>query len=222
MNSAAKPPPGWSKPSPDSVARRYDRLAPIYRALGVLFLLRSSIRRAAIDALRLVPGALVLEVGCGNGTNLSELSSLVGPAGRVVGTDVSAGMLRRAHVAVDRLDLANVEIIQQDPGGLAVDTSFDAVLFSLSYTVIPDRLAVLRSAWTLLRPGGRLVIMDSGLPDSRLGRLLGPPTRALSRLTFLGDPHTLPSKDLEALGAQVECRRFAPGVYYVCSAAKPS
>jgi hypothetical protein len=69
--------------------------------------------------------------------------------------------------------------------------------------------------------GGRLVIMDSGLPDSLLGRLLGPATRALSRVTFLGDPHTRPWIDLEDLGAKVECDRFAPGIYFLCSASKP-
>jgi ubiquinone/menaquinone biosynthesis C-methylase UbiE len=207
--------------SSDSVAGRYDRLAPIYHALGVVFLLRPRIRREAIDALHLAPAAAVLELGCGSGANLLDLSRSVGAGGRVVGTDVSGGMLRRARSVVDRLGLANVEIIEQDAAGLAVEGPFDAVLFSLSYTVIADRLAALRAAWELLEPGGRLVIMDSGLPDSRLGRLLGPPTRALSRVTFLGDPHTRPWRDLEALGTEVERRHFAPGIYFLCAASKP-
>jgi SAM-dependent methyltransferase len=130
-------------------------------------------------------------------------------------------MLHRARSIVDRLGLTNVEIIDQDVAELAVDGPFEAVLFSLPYTVIADRLAALRDAWELLGPGGRLVIMDSGLPDSRLGRLLGPATRALSRVTFLGDPHTRPWVDLEALCGEVERRHFAPGIYFVCAAGKP-
>src|SRR5262249_2818333 len=151
---------------PDLAARRYDRLAPIYRALSAAFLLRPSIRRAAIDALRLAPGASVLDLGCGSGANLAALSRRVGPSGRVVGTDVSAGMLRGAEAVVGREALANVELLRQDAGEPAVEGRFDAVLFSLSYPVMADRPATLGAAWSSLRPGGRLVIMDAGLPDS--------------------------------------------------------
>jgi ubiquinone/menaquinone biosynthesis C-methylase UbiE len=202
--------------SSDRVAKRYDRLAPIYHALGIIFLLRPSNRREAIVALGVDSGCRVLEVGCGSGANLLELSKQVGIDGHVVGTDISSGMLRRARDTVDQLGLGNVEIVSQDAADLPVDGAFDAVLFSLSYTVITDRLAALRAAWALLEPGGRLVIMDSGLPDSRLGRMLGPLTRALSRMTFLGDPHTRPWADLRDLGAEVETKHFAPGIYFVC------
>jgi ubiquinone/menaquinone biosynthesis C-methylase UbiE len=207
--------------STEIVAGRYDRLAPIYRPLGMVFLLRSRIRREAIDALRLTAGSSVLEVGCGSGANLPDLSRRVGISGRVVGTDISGGMLRRAQSVVDRHGLANVEVLDQNASELAVEGTFDAVFFSLSYTVMADRLAVVRAAWALLDPGGQLVIMDSGLPDSPLGRLLGPPTRALSRVTFLGDPHTRPWADLESLSPEVECKHFAPGIYFVCTASKP-
>jgi ubiquinone/menaquinone biosynthesis C-methylase UbiE len=207
--------------SPEIVASRYDRLAPIYRALGTVFLLRPRIRQEALDALRLTSGTAVLEVGCGSGANLPDLSLRVGTSGRVVGTDISDGMLRRARSVVDRHRLANVEVLNQDASELAVEGPFGAVLFSLSYTVMADRLAAIRAAWALLDPGGRLVIMDSGLPDSPLGRLLGPLTRAISQVTFLGDPHTHPWTDLESLSPVVECRHFAPGIYFVCTASKP-
>jgi hypothetical protein len=69
------------------------------------------------------------------------------------------------------------------------------------------------AGWTVGDPG-------FGSPDSRLRQLLDRPTRALSRMTFLGDPHTKPWSDLEALGGKVETRHFAPGIYFLCTARK--
>jgi ubiquinone/menaquinone biosynthesis C-methylase UbiE len=208
---------------PEHVARRYDRLAGVYGALSVAFGLRPSVRRAAVSALALCEGDAVLEVGCGRGDNLGALRAAVGERGRVVGTDVSAGMLERAESRRRQADWQNVELLRQDAAHLEAAGPFEAILFSLSYSVMEERQAILASAWHLLRAGGRLVIMDAGLPDNVVGRLLGPPTRALSRATVLGDPAVRPWCDLAELGVEgVSVRWMAPGTYFVCSARKPA
>lgn len=204
------------------IARRYDRLASIYGALGTAFLLRPKIRRAAVERLELEPGATVLEVGCGSGANLTALTERVGPTGRVIGIDVSPGMLRRAEELRRRQGWANVTLLEQDATELEAPELVDAALFSLSYSVLPERRRTLGAVWKLLNPGGRLVIMDACLPDSRAGRLLGPATRAVSRVTFLGDPFTRPWEDLAGLAGQVERRHFRPGAYFLCAATKGS
>jgi demethylmenaquinone methyltransferase/2-methoxy-6-polyprenyl-1,4-benzoquinol methylase len=175
-----------------------------------------------VNALVLSEGDAVLEVGCGRGDNFEALRAGVGERGLVVGTDLSAGMLERAENRRQHAGWQNVELLRQDATHLASPGPFDAILFSLSYSVMEVRQTILASAWHLLRPGGRLVVMDAGLPDNAVGRLLGPPTRALSRATVLGDPAARPWRDLADLGVEgISVRWMAPGTYFVCSARKP-
>lgn len=208
--------------TPERVARRYDRLAGVYGALSLAFGLRPTVRRAAVGALALREGDTVLEVGCGRGDNLAALRAAVGEGGLVVGTDVSPGMLERAESRRRQAGWQNVELLCQDAAHLEAPGPFEAILFSLSYSVMEARQATLASAWRLLRPGWRLVVMDAGLPDNVVGRLLGPVTRALSRGTVLGDPGTRPWRDLDELGGEaISVRWMAPGTYFVSSARKP-
>jgi len=203
-------------------AQRYDRLAPLYGAISLAFGLRGAVRRAAVEQLALMPGDSVLEVGCGRGDNLELLRAAVGGSGRVVGTDVSAGMLARAEERSREGGWTNVQLIRQAAERLSAPGRFDAVLFALSYSVLEDRAGSLGRSWELLNDGGRLVIMDAGLPDGWIGRLLMPATRALSRATVLGDPSAQPWRDLRRIGAlDVSVLWMAPGTYFVCRASKP-
>jgi ubiquinone/menaquinone biosynthesis C-methylase UbiE len=202
------------------VSRRYDRLAPIYRAILPFFLLPRGARRAAVDALDLSPGASVLEVGCGSGRNLPLLVDAVGPSGKVYGVDISTGMLDRAKRLVDRRGWSNVELRVEDAARLTRPDELDGVLFGLSYAVLPERRTALEAGWKLLRLGGRLVIVEGRLPDNLLGRLLRAPTLALSRLTVLGDPDARGWEDLAELSPDVRTRWLQFGMYYVSRAVK--
>jgi ubiquinone/menaquinone biosynthesis C-methylase UbiE len=198
-------------------------LAPVYGWISAAFGLRRGIRSSAVERLELTPSDSVLEVGCGRGDNLRLLEDAVGISGRVAGTDISAGMLERAEDVCRREGWGNVELTRQDAAGLELEGRFDAILFSLSYSVMADRARTLAKAWDLLLPGGRLVIMDAGLPDNRAGRVLGRATRALSRASVLGDPSTRPWDDLAAIGAvNVGTLWMAPGTYFVCWGSKPA
>lgn len=202
------------------VSRRYDRLAPLYRALLPLFLLPPGARRAAVEALDLSAGASVLEVGCGSGRNLPLLVDAVGPSGKTYGIDVSTGMLDRAKELVERRGWSNVELRVEDAARLTYPDELDGVLFGLSYGVLPEPRAALDAAWKLLRPGGRVVIVEGRLPDNLLGRLLRPPVLALSRLTVLGDPDVRGWDDLAELSPDVQTRWLQFGTYYVSRAVK--
>ena len=107
--------------------------------------------------------------------------------------------------------------------GSSTPRAFEAILFSLSYSVLPEPRRTLGAVWGPLLPGGTVVIMDSGLPESRFGRALRPFATALSRATVLGDPDTRPWDDLDELGAGgVETTRFQGGTYFVCRGRKPA
>ncbi len=208
--------------SPEQVSRRYDRLATIYSPLSVALMLPARIRDEAVGRLGLGAGDAVLEVGCGTGANLGRLVAAVGPSGAVTGIDLSPGMLERA----ERLRLLNgwdnVRLREQDASGLDADGPFDAILFSLSYSVLPESRLTLAAVWERLTPGGRIVVMDAGLPRGLLGRLLRPLAGAVSRATVLGDPDSRPWEDLAELGAaDLETIRLQAGTYFVCSARRP-
>ncbi len=87
----------------------------------------------------------------------------VGPNGTVIAVDASEGMLAEARKLMERHGWSNVQLLRQDAAQLQLDGDVDAVLFSLSYSVIPEPGPALARAWKLLRPSARVVVMDMGL-----------------------------------------------------------
>jgi ubiquinone/menaquinone biosynthesis C-methylase UbiE len=198
----------------EQIVARYDRLARFYRRLEFLFLITPYARRKAVSALELRPGDVVLEIGAGTGRNLRYLFDAVGPTGRVIAVDASTGMLEQARRLVRDRGWENVELVQQDAAELQVGDEVDGVLFSLSYSVIPDPLPALAAAWERLRPFGRLVVMDLGLTNTALRGLLTPIAGLLDKLAP-GDAYSQPWNDLSAYG-HVTTERFMVDLYYVC------
>jgi ubiquinone/menaquinone biosynthesis C-methylase UbiE len=203
----------------DEIVRGYDRVARLYSTLEPLYLIFPRARRKAVRALRLKPGDTVLEIGAGTGRNLPYLIDAVGPAGSVIAVDASPGMLAEAEKLVRREGWRNVELIHRDATRLELDTDLDGVLFSLSYSVLPEPRPALALAWNLLRPEARVVVMDLGLTGSRFHRLLAPIGWLLEKLAP-GDPYSEPWNDLRACG-EVDTERFLLGLYYVSSVTKP-
>lgn len=205
----------------EAITAQYDRVAPWYRALSPLFLINPAMRRKAVTALALRPGDTVLEVGVGSGRNLPYLLDAVGPTGAVVGVDLSAGMLAEARKLLTRRGATNVDLIEADASTVELDRQFDAVLFSLSYSVIPapKRPAALARAWGSLRPGGRLVVLDGGLARTRLRRVIEPIARQLVKLGP-GDQDTRPWEDLATIG-EVTVQRAFLDIYFVYTVTKP-
>jgi ubiquinone/menaquinone biosynthesis C-methylase UbiE len=150
------------------MSNRWNRIiyrlwAPIYDSTVEHFFARG--RRQAIQILDLQPGERVLLVGVGTGVDLPLLPQGV----EAVGIDLSPAMLRRARAKLP-LPGRNITLIQGDAQQLLVDEgSFDAILFNLILSVIPDGAACLRENLRALQPGGRAVIFDKFLPDE--GRL---------------------------------------------------
>jgi arsenite methyltransferase len=110
---------------------------------------------------RVDPGAVVLDLGCGAGTDLLIAAQMTGPTGRVIGVDMTAPMLARARATADAMGLANVELHEALIETLPIeDGSVDVVISNGVIDLVPDKDAVFAEIDRVLRPGGRLQLAD--------------------------------------------------------------
>ncbi|MBV9494589.1 MAG: class I SAM-dependent methyltransferase [Acidobacteria bacterium] len=122
-------------------------------------------RDEVLHRTKLQPGMRVLDVACGTGPVAVAAKRIVGPSGRVVGVDPSRGML---NVARQKVDANFVEALGE---ALAVRSeSFDLVTMGYALRHVSDLLAAFGEYRRVLKPGGRVVIMEIALPESRLRR----------------------------------------------------
>jgi ubiquinone/menaquinone biosynthesis C-methylase UbiE len=113
------------------------------------------------------PGDVVLDAATGTGFAAIAAAARTGPAGGVIGVDVSEGMLRQAQEATANLGIQNVELVKDDATRLSryADGSFDAVTCAAGLLYMHASTA-LREWRRLLRPGGRVAFstMRAGSP----------------------------------------------------------
>ncbi|MET0389826.1 MAG: methyltransferase domain-containing protein [Polyangiales bacterium] len=126
-------------------------------------------RPLAAAALKLRPGACVLDLPCGTGQSFSALTSGVGPEGLVIGADLSLGMLRKAKLRAERESLATVRVLHGDASALerpAIDAAAGRPVklthlhVFLGMSVFPDMAGTFSHLWGLLESGGRCVLVD--------------------------------------------------------------
>jgi len=90
----------------------------------------------------------VVEFGCGPGVNIPALREAVGPTGRVIGVDITRGMLDRARALVDRHGWENVSLVRADATAPPIQAA-DGVLATFVTSLFPDPYAVV-SEWCTL------------------------------------------------------------------------
>jgi demethylmenaquinone methyltransferase / 2-methoxy-6-polyprenyl-1,4-benzoquinol methylase len=207
----------------------FDQVAPQYDVRNTMFSLArdGAWRRRAARLTRLQPGQTVLDLCTGTGKLAHELVPLVRPGGHVIGIDFSPGMLELA-----RQREPEIEFHQGDVSQLAeADASVDAVTIGFGLRNLVNRDGALREMWRVLRPGGRLVVLEFAPPTGPLlavyrfylGRVMpavaglfnADEARAYRYLaeTVAGFPQpAVLARDLEALGFEVTVERMTLGI----------
>jgi phosphatidylethanolamine/phosphatidyl-N-methylethanolamine N-methyltransferase len=191
-----------------AVVAAYARWAPIYDPIfGVIT--GRAIRATLREVNALHPGRII-EVGVGTGLALPHYKA----SHRIVGIDLSPAMLERAEKRVAVQQLRNVEALAgMDAANLGFqDASFDAAVAMFVMTVVPDPARVLSEMVRVVRPGGRVVIVNHFSVDrgpraaierwlSRYSASLGwHPEFAKAQLLGRGDMKLLVERSLSPFG----------------------
>ena len=142
-------------------ARRYDLPSRLYPVPGYP---QRAQRLRAVRALRLRPGGTVIDLACGTGLNFALLQRAVGPAGRVIGVDLTDAMLARARDRVTASGWANVTLVQADAAGYDFPPGADAVISTYALTQVPESAQVITRGTRALAPGGRWAVLDLKVP----------------------------------------------------------
>jgi arsenite methyltransferase len=110
---------------------------------------------------RIEPGSVVLDLGCGAGTDLLIAAQMTGPEGRAIGVDMTPAMLDRARASARSMGLDNVALREALIEALPLaDESVDVVISNGVIDLVPDKDAVFDEIDRVLRPGGRVQLAD--------------------------------------------------------------
>lgn len=148
-----------------SVAARYDVMNDL-----MSFGIHRLWKRLALERAGVRPGHQVLDIAGGTGDLTLAFARRVGPRGRVVLADINASMLRVGRdKLLDNGVGGNVEYVQANAECLPFpDNHFDCITIAFGLRNVTDKDAALRSMQRVLKPGGRLLVLEFSKPSTPL------------------------------------------------------
>ena len=158
----------------------------------------------------LAPGEVVLDLGSGGGIDCFLAAKQVGPEGRVIGLDMTTDMIKLARKNAKKMGVANVDFRYGEMEEIPLpDKSVDVIISNCVINLSPDKDAVFREAFRVLRPGGRMmvsdIVVDGELPEpirSRLDAWAGCIAGALDESVYLDKIRAAGFEEVEILSRE--------------------
>jgi len=152
-------------------ALRFNALTWAYDPIAMRITRARRWRPALVDAIAPAPGQRILDLGCGTGT-LCLMLKVRCPEAAIIGIDPDPAVLSRAARKAEAAGV-DLPLIRASATALPAEPPVDACVASLMFHHLDraEKQAALAEAVRVLKPGGRLVILDWGPPKTRAGRL---------------------------------------------------
>ncbi|MDD2724840.1 MAG: bifunctional demethylmenaquinone methyltransferase/2-methoxy-6-polyprenyl-1,4-benzoquinol methylase UbiE [Methylovulum sp.] len=148
----------------DSVAEQYDVMNDLM-SLGI----HRIWKRIAVQLSNVRKGEHVLDLAGGTGDLTALFNERVGPEGQVVLADINAQMLRTGRDRMIDRGLANIRYAQVNAECLPfADNTFDCVCIAFGLRNVTDKDAALRSMHRVLKPGGRVIVLEFSHPTDKV------------------------------------------------------
>lgn len=154
----------------------YNKFSKVYDLLSPRFYYHKA-RNHAIRQLQLKEGQTILNIPCGTGQNFEYFQKYLNNKGLIIGIDLSDGMLAQAKKKIAKNNWTNISLLKGNatkvtPTWLTekIDKpiAVDAVLCDLGLSGFPEWKKVIDNMLSLLKPKGRIVIMDWYIPKSTI------------------------------------------------------
>ena len=161
------------------VEEKADRVADVFHSVAGKYDIMNDLlsmgvhriwKRFTIEVSGVRAGNKVLDVAGGTGDLTRYFSRLVGPTGKVILSDINSSMLNMGRDRlIDQGYTDNVEYVQANAECLPfADNSFDCITIAFGLRNVTDKNAALRSLTRVLKPGGRLLVLEFSKPGNPL------------------------------------------------------
>lgn len=146
----------------------YDKFSKIYDWISSDYYYRIP-RKFAIQKLVVKQNQTILNIPCGTGQNFKYFQEFLKQTGKIIGIDLSEGMLAQAKNKIRKHDWNNLQILCDDAtkinrawvnSNLEENLEFDSILCDLGLSGFPEWEQVIDNLISLLKPDGKLVVMD--------------------------------------------------------------
>lgn len=144
----------------ENIYEKYDKMNSV-----ISFQRHKAWRKDVMKRMDVQAGTEALDVCCGTGDWSIALAKDIGPKGKVVGLDFSKNMLSIAKDKVKAASLHQVQLIHGDAMNLPFeDNSFDYVTIGFGLRNVPDYITVLDELYRVVKPGGKVVCLETSQP----------------------------------------------------------